>query len=217
MVFNDSQDSTRLQQLQKSAKDRCADMTIDMYPWATPKDPPFRCRLCTCEFPTLGQLKEHFHGSDKVRGCSWSEIHSRQRKMVADALAKEVDAQANALVRLIMTKAKERLAAREGRPTKRRKAETQPASGRLKDQQPEQPELLGWKDVLDMLQEVLASSQDCKREINANDDERSGGGVVPEIRKTLQVADGMAPLVLNRHVLDASTMWLIDRYANVPK
>jgi hypothetical protein len=212
MVLSDTQDSTRLQQLQKSAQDRCADMTIDMYPWGTPRDPPFKCRLCTCEFPTLGQLKEHFHGSDNVRGCSWSEIHSRQREMVADALAKEVDAQANTLVRLIMTKAKERLAARESRPNKKRKAESQ--TGRLKDQQPERPELFSWKDVLEMLQEVLASSQD--RE-GAKDDEQSGGDEVPEIKKTLQVVEGMAPLVLNRHVLDASTMWLIDRYAHVPK
>ncbi|CAB9506734.1 expressed unknown protein [Seminavis robusta] len=216
-------DATRRMQLQKSAQQRCIELTIEKYPWGAPREPPYQCRLCTAEFESMDALKKHFYGSDHVRGCSWSEIHAKQRQMISDVLVQEIDGQAQALVQLVMNKALERKLtmiddkAGNEAPKRQKKGDQQP--------QPKQPELFNWKDVLGFLNEVMATSQESQQVVDDDDndnnteqsDDGSANTTVPEIQKTLKYQNGLAPLVLNQQVLNASSSWLIERYADVPK
>eukprot|EP00797_Seminavis_robusta_P018507 Sro277_g106200.1 n/a (144) ;mRNA; r:21058-21489 len=143
--------------------------------------------------------------------------------MISDVLVQEIDGQAQALVQLVMNKALERKLtmiddkAGNEAPKRQKKGDQQP--------QPKQPELFNWKDVLGFLNEVMATSQESQQVVDDDDndnnteqsDDGSANTTVPEIQKTLKYQNGLAPLVLNQQVLNASSSWLIERYADVPK
>lgn len=215
---HDLKNITRLQQLQKPASQRCVDLTVDMFPWGRPSKPPFGCRLCGNDFETRQQLQHHFHGTEHVRGCAWSEIHSKQRELIATALEKEVVSQADTLVQFIVTSARDRLNTLTLDKTKA----TATTVTTTTTNQPEIPELFSWKDALDIMKEALLSSEEFEDVESDADGEmpplQVGGNTTPvrEVTKTLQVRDDLPPLVFNHQVLEAVSSRLTDRYAPFP-
>ena len=225
--FGSLKDTTRLQQLQKPASQRCIDLTVDMFPWATPTNPPYTCRLCETDFDTKDKLKEHFHGTDTVRGCAWSEIHAKQRQLLADSLEREVASQAGALVQFVMTRARDRLNANKNTNNQSSANAKTAEESSSKANPPNLPNLLNWKDVLSIMKEALLSSveyEDDEEETVAEGDMpplRPGKSATSkrqtrEVTKTLQVREDLPPLVFNHQVLEAVSYRLIDRYAPVP-
>jgi len=201
--FRDLENVTAFQQEQIPASQRCYNLTVDMFPKVTPIKPPYRCRNCGNSFEERDKLREHFHGNNGVRGCCWSLIYEKQRKIIADLLQKEVSGQADSLLHLVFSEISKQRLEHQNDNKNDDTVEQAPAGTNVIGP----PDLINWEKLLELLENQMKSAHDT----NALSIQGR------EITKSLAVHKELAPLVLNKQVLEAASERILDRYVDVPK
>jgi hypothetical protein len=145
------------------------------------------CPNCTMIFGSKEKLSAHFHGDENQRGCCWNILHKKQREILDVVLQENVKWHTEAIIELVMSKAKDKNPPQKGAKRAR---------------------LFNWYDILQSVESEYQHSL----WVQASPERDHPVLETMELITT----PNRTPLVLNQMVLEAFRRRLIDRYADVP-